>query len=92
MTRIEISLDPTDLEFTNGDRYDPDKLLDAIKEFALSCYPDATFVTLQVGYRQGDCWYRVNGDREEGNSLMEQFWHARAADEDLFTDTEEDSK
>lgn len=84
MTRISISIDPTDLEFPDGTRYDEEKLLASIRAYALTVYPDATFTTLQIGYRQGDCWERVNGDRGLGSDLMDGFWGEHGSDDSLF--------
>jgi len=83
-TFISISIDPTDLEFTSGDRYDPEKLLAAIREFALEGYPDAKFPVLQIGHKQGDCWSRVNGDEDVGEELMLEFWEKRGTDRELL--------
>lgn len=82
--RISISIDPADLEFADGSRLDSDKLLAAVREFAEAAHPDATFVTLQIGHRQGECWAWVDADTNAGDELMDAFWAARGSDETLF--------
>jgi hypothetical protein len=84
MTAISISICPTSLEFSNGDMYDQQSLLEAIREFATARYPDATVTCLQIGHRQGDAWATVDGDGEAGQALLEEFWSARGSDADLF--------
>ena len=81
-TRISISIDPSDLQLHDGSLYDEEKLLAAIRAYALIVYPDATFTTLQVGHRQGDCWSRINGD--EDVDLTDGFWERHGFDKDLF--------
>lgn len=82
--KISISLDPTDLEYSDGSRYDVEKLLARLREFVLAKYPDARITTLQVGHRQGDCWSLVDGDEDLGSDLTDAFWAKHAADEDLY--------
>jgi hypothetical protein len=82
-TRIDISIDPVNLEI-DGYLYDQDALLDAIRDYVLARHPDAHFATLQIGYRQGDGWARIDGDDEAGGELLEGFWQAHGSDEDLF--------
>jgi hypothetical protein len=85
MRRISISICPTTLEFASGDMYDGDKVLDAIREFAAEHFPEgAAFSTLQIGYRQGDDWAKVDGDEEAGAAFMDAFWTGRTADASLF--------
>lgn len=84
MTRISISICPTALQYDNGDTYDSDKLLDAIRLFALTRHPDATITTLQIGHRQGDEWAKVDGDEEAGADLLAAFFDAHGTDDDLF--------
>jgi hypothetical protein len=85
MRRISISICPTALEFSSGDMYDADKVLDAIREFAVEHFPEgAAFSTLQIGHRQGDAWAKVDGDEEAGAAFMDAFWTGRAADARLF--------
>jgi hypothetical protein len=91
MTRISISICPTALQYDNGDTYDSDKLLDAIRLFTLTRHPDATFTTLQIGHRQGDEWAKVDGDEEAGADLLWAFFDAHGTDEDLFVDDDEDN-
>jgi hypothetical protein len=88
--RIDISICPTQLEFPCGDRYDEEKLLAAICEYVEANYPDRHpiyYSCLQVGHRQGDAWATVDGDPEEGRELLERFFAARGADEELFAET-----
>jgi hypothetical protein len=91
MTRISISICPTALQYDNGDTYDSDKLLDAIRLFTLTRHPDATFTTLQIGHRQGDEWAKVDGDEEAGADLLWAFFDAHGTDKDLFVDDDEDN-
>lgn len=61
-THIHISICPTNMEIgDDGDILDEDNLFDAIREVVKRCWPDAVFDLLQVGYRQGDEWFHVNG-------------------------------
>ena len=83
--RVDISFCPTQLEFDNGDTYDEEKLLSAVREFADKHFPDgAEFITLQVGHRQGDAWATVNGDADEGERFLSEFFLEHGADEELF--------
>jgi len=85
MRRISISICPTELEFPNGDMYEEHALLDAIRKFADEHFPEgARFSTLQIGYRQGDAWTKVDGDEEAGEEFMQAFWNAHSADDELF--------
>jgi hypothetical protein len=85
MRRISISICPAAMEFANGDMYDADKVLDAIREFAAERFPEgAAFSTLQIGHRQGDAWAKVDGSFEDGDAFMDEFWTGRAADASLF--------
>ena len=85
MRRISISICPTDLEFANGDLYDADKVLEAIRSFAAEHFPEgARFSALQYGHRQGDAWAKVDGDEEAGAAFMDAFWTGRTADASLF--------
>jgi hypothetical protein len=84
MTKISISICPTQMEFNDGSRYDEDMLLAAIRDFVLARHPDATIATLQVGHRQGDYWARIDGDSEAGEDLILDFFREHAADNDLF--------
>ena len=89
MTRISISICPTTLQYANGDTYDSDKLLDAIRLFALTRHPGATFTALQIGHDQGDEWAKVDGDEEAGADLLGAFFDAHGTDEDLFVDDDD---
>jgi hypothetical protein len=86
--KISISIDPSEMEFADGSRYDETSLLDAIREFIGQEYPEATIDCLQVGHRQGDGWAMIIDDENDaddaGNDLMDEFWLARGADDDLF--------
>lgn len=84
-TIISISICPASLEFVNGDQYDSDSLLAAIREFANETYPTGvTFAALQIGHRQGDGWAFVDGDDEAGERFLDEFFAERGLDEDLF--------
>ena len=82
--KIRISLCPTSLEFANGDRYDEDALLAALREYIEASYPSATISCLQVGHRQGDAWATIDGDSEAGEALLADFFEQRGTDEELF--------
>jgi len=85
MPKIDISICPTAMEFPNGDMYDEDNLLEAIREHAMSTFPDGVqFACLQVGWQQGDEWAYINGDKEAGEEFLEGFFESRGTDEDLF--------
>lgn len=81
---ISISLCPTSLQFDNGDTYDQDKLLAALRQYIEETYPGATISCLQVGHSQGDEWAKVDGDDDEGLELVESFFAEHGTDEDLF--------
>jgi len=85
MAKIDISICPTAMEFPNGDMYDEDNLLEAIREHAMSTFPDGVqFACLQVGWQQGDEWAYINGDKEAGEEFLQGFFESRGTDEDLF--------
>jgi hypothetical protein len=85
MVKIDISICPTAMEFTDGDMYDEDNLLEAIREHAMSTFPDGVqFACLQVGWQQGDEWAYINGDKEAGEEFLQGFFESRGTDEDLF--------
>ena len=85
MVKIDISICPTAMEFPNGDMYDEDNLLEAIREHAMSAFPDGVqFACLQVGWQQGDEWAYINGDKEAGEEFLEGFFDSSGTDEDLF--------
>ena len=83
---ISISICPTDLEVgSEGHMYDESKLLPAIREFIEARFGKAANITcLQVGFRQGDNWARIDGDDEAGGELLEEFWQAHGSDPELF--------
>lgn len=84
MKSINISLCPTRLEI-NGDRYDEEKLLAAIESYAAERLRDEiTVACLQVGFRQGDEWFAVDGDALAGRELIDEFFVDHGCDEDLF--------
>lgn len=87
---VSISICPTSMEFANGDRYSETALLDAIRQFVMKRHPQARITCLQVGYRQGDEWARIDGDDEAGDELMQEFWAATdgGSEESLFEDKE----
>ena len=84
--RVSISICPTEMESGNqGDLYDKEALLDAIREFVAGRLGESAEVTcLQVGHRQGDGWAKIDGDEEAGEALMEAFWEEHGTDESLF--------
>ena len=81
---VSVSICPTSLEFATGDYYDEHKLLAAIRAFIEERHPEAKITCLQIGHRQGDGWWKIDGDDEAGAVLEEEFWNSRAADERLF--------
>ena len=81
---VSISICPTALEFDNGDRYDEDALLEAIREYVEARHPDVTITCLQIGHRQGDAWAKIDGDSEAGGELLSAFFEDHGTDEDLF--------
>lgn len=86
---VSISICPTSMEFASGDRYSEPALLNAIRQFVMKRHPNARITCLQVGYRQGDEWARVDGDDEAGCELMQEFWAATdTSDESLFEGNE----
>lgn len=84
---VDISICPTTLEFNNGDTYDSDALLDAMRAFILKRNPDAK-ISLQIGHRQGDQWARIDGCSESGRELVEDFFSRHGTDEELFVQSE----
>ena len=92
-TRIDISICPTSLEFTCGDRYDESLLINAIEEYAKKKFPGGvTLACLQVGHRQGDEWAKINGDRDAGELFLQDFFDEHGSDEDLFVDNNEEEE
>jgi hypothetical protein len=85
---ISISICPTSLQFDNGDTYHEGRLLAAIREFIEKKHPGATISCLQIGHRQGDAWAKLDGDSEDGEDLLVEFYETHGADEDLFVDDE----
>lgn len=93
---VSISLCPTDLEVgSEGDWLEPDVLLDRMRSWLLTKYPEAK-IYLQVGYHQGDRWarawdstlisYRPRQESEElGADLLEEFFAKHLSDPDLYT-------
>jgi hypothetical protein len=88
---IDISICPTSLEYNNGDVYDADALLDAMRAFILDAHPDARIACLQIGYQQGDEWAAVDGDDQAGADLVADFFAAHGADEELYVSRTPDS-
>jgi hypothetical protein len=84
MTKINLSICPTELTHANGDTYDSAALLAAIGQYVLAQYPDAELVCLQIGHRQGHGWCYVDGDGCVGEELLVNFWNQHGSDEDLF--------
>lgn len=85
---ISISICPTSLEYANGYTYDQKRLLAAIRAFIEQTHPGATISCLQIGYRQGDEWARIDGDIDAGDELIGEFFEQHGADEDLFLENE----
>jgi hypothetical protein len=82
--KVEISICPTTLQFSNGDTYDPERLLNCLRKFILAKNPDAMIETLQVSHRQGG-WARIDGCSDQGNELLSEFFAKNGNDENLFT-------
>lgn len=86
---VSISICPTALEFDNGDHYDEDALLAAIREYVEGRHPGATITCLQIGHRQGDAWAKLDDDAEAGEELLAAFFEDHGTDEELFVASEE---
>lgn len=87
--RVSISICPTDLECgSEGDVYDKDALLDAIRLYVTDQYESVDIECLQIGYSQGDKWWTVDGDEDAGEDLKFAFFEAHGTDEELFETTE----
>jgi hypothetical protein len=84
--KISISICPTTLEFNNGDRYDADELLQAIRRFIARHHSDATISCLQIGHRQGDEWATIDGDADAGAELLTEFFDVHGTEAGLFID------
>lgn len=84
MTTVSISLCPTELEFNNGDRYNHQKLIEAIKNYIETKFNDVYIITLQVGYKQGQKWAYINNDKEQGSQLLSEFFGTYGTDDELF--------
>lgn len=87
---FDISICPTNME-CDGVPYDESAVLDGIRELAENMYPGCRFATLQVGYNQGDEWFRcrVDGRRDETTDAIARdlVWeHFDWNDEGLLTD------
>ena len=66
--KISISIDPVNMEAgpNEGDVLDETAYLAAIRQAVETRWPNARITCLQVGYNQGDEWFRLNGaDSEE---------------------------
>ena len=81
---IEISLCPTTLECGDS-HYDETRLIRSIGRWLESRHPEAV-ISVQVGYRQGDAWATIDGDREAGAEEMAEYWEIHADDESLFAE------
>lgn len=86
---ISISICPATLQFDNGDTYDEQKLLAAIRAFIEQKHPSAVISCLQIGHRQGDQWAKIDGNRDRGADLLSEFYERHSGDEDLFVESEE---
>jgi hypothetical protein len=85
LVHLDISICPTETEFTNGDRYDELLLLDAIRLYANEKFGNrVVFDCLQVGHRQGDKWNKLNGSEDDGEAFMVGFFNDHGNDEDLY--------
>jgi len=80
---VDISICPTTLQFSNGDTYDPERLLNRLKEFILNKNPDAFIMTMQISYRQGG-WCKVDNCENKGNELLCEFFTKHGNDDNLF--------
>ena len=83
---ISISICPTELEVgSEGHMYDEAKLLPAIRKFIEARFGNAANITcLQVGFRQGDKWSRIDGDAFAGDELLSEFFGLYGTDAELF--------
>lgn len=101
---VSISFCPTDLtdlEVGNeGSVLDPDALLDRLRSWLLTKYPEAK-ICLQVGYRQGNRWARAWDSTFMGTALrheaedlakdlLDEFFAEHLADSDLYKNSPQD--
>ena len=84
---IDISIDPASLEFSNGDWYSTERLTNALLAYCKQHHPHAE-INIQVGYRQGHGWARIDGDDDLGEELLNEFWNTHAGDSDLFEEND----
>jgi hypothetical protein len=80
--RIDISLCPTTLECGES-HYDESRLLASIRQWFAARHPEAR-ISVQVGYRQGDEWATIDGNREAGAEAMAEYWEQHADDDSLY--------
>ncbi|HYG78667.1 MAG TPA: hypothetical protein VEK08_26945 [Planctomycetota bacterium] len=78
--KISISICPTNLE-VGSDVMDEYKYLARIEEVVTEAYPDAK-ITCQVGHRQGDEWFKIDGKSSE--ELYELVQGIDCSDESLY--------
>ena len=65
--------------------YDEVALLDGIRKFIATRFGKAANITcLQVGFRQGDQWARIDGDAFAGQELLSEFFGLYGSNEELF--------
>ena len=70
--------------------YDEAALLHAIREFIEAKLGKAANITcLQVGFRQGDQWARIDGDAFDGQELLSEFFGLYGTNEELFVPSPE---
>jgi len=80
--KIDISICPTCATDTDGNELDTDAYLARIRAVVAEHWPDAT-IAIQMGYRQGDEWYHINGS--PSGQLREYITeHVDWSDEDLW--------
>ena len=82
-SEIDISICPTDLH-CGDDLRDADLVLNAVRQFAQREYPGARISCVQIGYRQGHSWARIDGDAQRGEQFMADFWEANADNDALY--------
>jgi len=87
-SKISISIDPTDMETgpNDGDVLDEAAYLSAIREAIEDRWPNARIICLQVGYSQGDGWYRLDG--ADSDEVRECVSAIDTSDEALYPATD----
>jgi hypothetical protein len=84
VARVDISICPLSLEAgDSGDIRDGDLVVASIRQWFAARHPEAR-ISVQVGYRQGDEWATIDGNREAGAEAMAEYWEQHADDDSLY--------